>query len=298
MPNAHGSHEMATRHRYVNRTKEHRRGRAALWASVIVACQCLSQRPAHAAAPGPSDDDGSAWTDPDPAPAHPADPTMGRGLLALGGELAYTLRDGWEDKTAIGFDIELLGARADWPILIGLGLGAFSFGQSRTDGPTVLFADDFGLHLEDTRVVRSTAVLHAEIVARLQPFFWRVSPYFETYLGIASLGTEARLETSGGETLASDDKLRSTGFLSGLGAGLDLVLVRHPPENAMGADLVLSAGIQRLFVSSVAEPTYFGSGSAVTAGESRAPMSAWVPFLALALSFGATQDARAPAAPP
>ena len=167
--------------------------------------------------------------------------------------------------------------------MLGLGAGLLVFGTTRKPGPGVLWSDGSSLAFTTSEIVRSTELRHAEAVVRFEPFFWRVRPFVEAYLGFAVVWSTAKLVGADDAVIESAERQHTIAMMYGATLGLNWNVVGARPGTSM-MRVDLTAGIKRLMTTATDSIDYAqGEGSRVVVNPDRSPLGMWAPLLGITL---------------
>lgn len=223
--------------------------------------------------------------------------TEGTGVLQLAAEVATVDPRGSRDARLVGGGVRLqmLGRRARWPVMLGLGMGILTFAQSRSTGPVVGYLNaDGGLSVSTSHLLRSTEIRHAEVVVRYMPLWKTIRPFLELNGGLAVLWRGVALENHEGTVVETRDEQRSAAVLYSATLGADWRLFTLARRSSGTYELVLTASITRLYTSRMKRPSYdLSHDGAVMPVSERTPLGLWIPSLGLTMAIDSRAAARA-----
>jgi hypothetical protein len=224
------------------------------------------------------------------------DPSEGFGVASLPFELGILDPDrGHHHRSyAGGLGLRILGRRTSFPVMFGLGGGVMFWASSSRSGPRVTSFDGGNLSFSSTSVQRTIELRHAELIARVQPWWGLARPFVELELGLAAVWHASYWsDDATGKTIARSEQQRSVNVLFGAGLGVDWRLLQGAPRRMGIVDLVLTTSLKRWYTGNMERPEYVAStDSQVAIRVARAPLAIWVPCLALTLSFDSRIESR------
>ncbi|MFO7181879.1 MAG: hypothetical protein DIU78_024490 [Pseudomonadota bacterium] len=201
----------------------------------------------------------------------------GSALLGVYGGPAFRQRhqDGFRTPLAYDFGLTLAVARLEWPVSVGLGVGATLLDQQVRDGPTVISFYDGSLVLEELDEGYSVDLRRIEAVVRWQPFWGSVRPFVEASGGLAILHT----------TILGVEERDDLGALFGATVGAEIELVSFVKDANHHAGLFLTVGVRRTWTTTfdrvVVGPAATGRTGPVV---DREPLRLWLPFVGVTIS--------------
>ncbi|HLV65662.1 MAG TPA: hypothetical protein VKY73_07605 [Polyangiaceae bacterium] len=245
-----------------------------LGAPLFAAFALVAPTAAHAEPGGSEEADEAAFPE-----ADEEEPSRSRGSASLGvyGGPAFRQRhqDGAKTPLAFDFGIVLAIARFEWPVSLGLGVGATFLEQQTRDGPTVISFYDGSLVFDELDEGYTVDLRRIEAIVRLQPFGGSVRPYAEASAGLAVLHTE----------ILGVDSRDDLGALFGATVGAEIELVSFSDHATRHSGLFLTVGVRRTWTTAfdrvVLGPAATGRTVRVV---DREPLRLWMPFLGLAIS--------------
>ena len=195
-------------------------------------------------------------------------------------------------EVGLGFHLQIVGGRSSWPVMIGLGGGMLLLDGTVSDGPITAFSDrPGGLTIAGTSVSSGVDLRHAELVARCQPWWGLVRPFVEVSAGLGVVWSGDALISDAGPTLAESYK-QDPGLLVGASLGIDWRL-HTVVGKVLTKNLVLSTGVRRWYVGPVDRPRFgVDEDGALARSEHAEWIAAWIPFVALSLTFDNTPNRR------